>query len=695
MNYNYESGKPTYLVLSFKFWVLTLLLVLVYSVILMAQNTVYVDPENGGDPDEDGSFDHPFDSWADVSFADNSTYLQKRGTTAQGNFAVSGKNYLTIGAYGTGENPVITGVPGASARIMAFNKSNHCTVENITFVGHHPNAPVAGVYITGWPYAGSNITTDITVRNCDISYCYNGIRILPGVTDVDKVTVDSCTIHHINEDGIFATDLSNFTCSNSHIYKVNMDWHYYGHNMSDAPGDGIQLSNDCDNFLIENTIIDRRYTGLKFCFIHNATNSGFENDGIIRDCTFYPPKDTVGAPSAGGALFMYDGDTLIIERTKFIGSDRLYSTDAGVGGEIGFDHVIMNYCLGDSVHTLRTNMLNDHTLVNNVTWTSNHPGATCLKLVGGLATIRNSAIAAGPNTIQIEGIITQDSNLIYNGPKENWAGVFGWIDWENGNYKLTDQSPIKNKGLDVSLYFDMDSIPVPQGPCQDLGAYEYIEGGQGNNNAPQINNQSFNIDENALFGAIVGTVLASDPDAGQVLTYSITSGNTNAAFSINPSSGELTVNTPAALNFEVTPVFNLVVMVTDNGSSPLSASAGININLNDINEPPEIVNQSFAIDENSTNGSSVGIVIATDPDNGQSLAYGITSGNTDNAFNINAATGEITVSNTTAINFEQTATFSLTVTVTDNGSGSLSNQASVNINLNDINEPPEIVNQSF
>ncbi|MCD4696195.1 MAG: cadherin domain-containing protein, partial [Bacteroidales bacterium] len=186
-----------------------------------------------------------------------------------------------------------------------------------------------------------------------------------------------------------------------------------------------------------------------------------------------------------------------------------------------------------------------------------------------------------------------------------------------------------------------------------------------------------------------------DPDNGQSLAYDITSGNTDNAFNINAATGEITVNNSLALNFEQTAIFSLTVTVTDNGSGSLSNQASVIINLNDINEPPEIVNQSFAIDENSTNGSSVGIVIASDPDNGQSLAYSITSGNADNAFNINVATGEITVNNSSALNFEQTATFWLTVTVTDNGSGSLSNQASVIINLNDINEAPVILTESL
>ena len=46
------------------------------------------------------------------------------------------------------------------------------------------------------------------------------------------------------------------------------------------------------------------------------------------------------------------------------------------------------------------------------------------------------------------------------------------------------------------------------------------------NQPPVIVNQSFQVNENAVAGTNVGTVLASDPDAGQTLNFQITLGNT-------------------------------------------------------------------------------------------------------------------------------------------------------------------------
>jgi hypothetical protein len=215
------------------------------------------------------------------------------------------------------------------------------------------------------------------------------------------------------------------------------------------------------------------------------------------------------------------------------------------------------------------------------------------------------------------------------------------------------------------------------------------------NEVPVINNQAFSVAENSSNGTNVGTVVASDPDAGQTLTYSILSGNTSGAFAINASTGVLTVANSSALNFETTPSFALVVKVQDNGTGTLSSQATVTVSLTNINEVPIISNQAFSVAENSSNGTNVGTVVASDPDAGQTLTYSILSGNTSGAFAINASTGVLTVANSSALNFETTPSFSLVVKVQDNGTGTLSSQATVTVSLTNVNEVPVINNQAF
>ncbi len=106
------------------------------------------------------------------------------------------------------------------------------------------------------------------------------------------------------------------------------------------------------------------------------------------------------------------------------------------------------------------------------------------------------------------------------------------------------------------------------------------------NQVPLMENQTFSLQENSAAGTIAGTVLASDADAGQTLTYAISSGNTNNAFAINPATGQLSVANFAALDFETTPIFNLTVTATDNGTPAASTEAEITVNLIDVPEAP-------------------------------------------------------------------------------------------------------------
>jgi VCBS repeat-containing protein len=211
------------------------------------------------------------------------------------------------------------------------------------------------------------------------------------------------------------------------------------------------------------------------------------------------------------------------------------------------------------------------------------------------------------------------------------------------------------------------------------------------NTAPTITNQSLSVNENSAAGIVVGTVAASDADAGQTLTYAIVAGNDSGAFAINAATGQITVAN-AALNFEGTNSFSLTVQVTDSGTPALANSATVTVNVNDVNEAPVLGGQTFSLNENSAAGTVVGAVTGSDVDAGQTLTYAIVAGNTSGAFAIDVATGQITVANAAALNYEANPTFALTVQVTDSGSPALSSSATVTVNLNDVNEAPVLDN---
>ncbi|HET6424899.1 MAG TPA: FG-GAP-like repeat-containing protein [Planctomycetaceae bacterium] len=204
------------------------------------------------------------------------------------------------------------------------------------------------------------------------------------------------------------------------------------------------------------------------------------------------------------------------------------------------------------------------------------------------------------------------------------------------------------------------------------------------NDAPVVIAQDFLISENSVDNAFIGTIAAYDQDAGQTRTFAITGGNTNNAFAIHPTTGVLSVNNSAAVNFEAGSQFNLTVTVTDNGSPARSGSAAVRVFLRDVNEAPAVVAQNFLISENSVNNAYIGVMVANDPDAGQSKTFAITDGNTGNAFSIEPTTGILRVNNSAALDFETTPQFNLTITATDNGNPALSNSAPVTVFLRDV-----------
>lgn len=217
------------------------------------------------------------------------------------------------------------------------------------------------------------------------------------------------------------------------------------------------------------------------------------------------------------------------------------------------------------------------------------------------------------------------------------------------------------------------------------------------NNAPVIADQSFVLAENSPIGATAGLVVASDPDVGQSISYEILAGNTNAAFAIDALTGALNVAFDGAIDFETTPTFELTIRVTDSGDPALFSDAVVTVNLQDVDETPPpppnsapfvAAGQAFALAENSPVGTVVGSVVASDADAGQSLSYSIVAGNTGGAFAINAATGQLSVANVGAIDFETTPMFNLTIRVTDNGDPALATEANVAVNLGDVVETP-------
>lgn len=207
------------------------------------------------------------------------------------------------------------------------------------------------------------------------------------------------------------------------------------------------------------------------------------------------------------------------------------------------------------------------------------------------------------------------------------------------------------------------------------------------NDPPTIAPQQFTLFENSAAGTPVGSIAANDEDVGQAPTFSIVSGPFANSFDIDATSGLLTVAENATLDFESNPMPELVVQVTDSHSTPSSASASITISLGNVNEAPQLATQSFSVPENSSVGTVIGTVEASDPDAGDTLEYSLVDQSLP-WIEVDAETGQVTVGPDAEINFEEQNSAVATVRVTD--SQGLHTEAEIPLFANDANDAPTL-----
>ncbi len=190
-------------------------------------------------------------------------------------------------------------------------------------------------------------------------------------------------------------------------------------------------------------------------------------------------------------------------------------------------------------------------------------------------------------------------------------------------------------------------------------------------------------------GVSVGTLTTVDADA--YLTgheYTVVGGADAAKFSIGGVNADQLIISDGVLDFETKPSYSVTAQTMDVGGATFSQPLVVGVC--DINEPPVVApTATFSIPENSPNATVVGTIVATDPE-GVAPTFTITGGTGVGVFAI-SGTGQITVTNSLALDFETTPSFTLNVNVSD-GMNPMS--VAVTINLTDVNEPPTATNLS-
>uniref|UniRef100_A0A8C5A437 Protocadherin b n=1 Tax=Gadus morhua TaxID=8049 RepID=A0A8C5A437_GADMO len=227
-----------------------------------------------------------------------------------------------------------------------------------------------------------------------------------------------------------------------------------------------------------------------------------------------------------------------------------------------------------------------------------------------------------------------------------------------------------------------------------------------NDNAPHFDKPMYtiNMTENTPIGTRVIKLNATDLDEGvnADIIYSFTlytSEKTQDVFSLNPSTGEITVR--GTIDYEDMKLYEMHVEAKDKGLHPLQGQCRVVVHVTDMNDNhPVITIQSVksTVSEDTPVGTVIALVGISDKDTGDNGKVSLAIRQPHHPFILNESSEspyhyELIVSE--PLDRERLAEYDVTLIVTDSGSPALSDNETISVHLLDINDNEPQFPQSF
>ncbi|CAG9785326.1 unnamed protein product [Diatraea saccharalis] len=263
---------------------------------------------------------------------------------------------------------------------------------------------------------------------------------------------------------------------------------------------------------------------------------------------------------------------------------------------------------------------------------------------------------------------------------------------------------VQNKSLDRErqsvLRLEVEAYDMPEGGADRLKstATILVDVLDVDDNTPTFEKNLYTavVPENVPIGISVTKVTAMDPDeglGGEIKYEFLDEGEASGLFTINSVSGEITTNKDLTGRGRTDP-YRILIGATDGGGHIGDTSLSLYIGDVSANDgvPRFIrpaVGEVISISENSTIGSPVFQVVASDPDDptqpsGQ-LYYSIQQSNADaKTFSIDAHSGLIMTRQ--SLDRERKASYTLVLLVTDRGQPPQQSTRIVTINVADVDD---------
>ncbi|MDB5389166.1 MAG: cya 3 [Planctomycetaceae bacterium] len=191
--------------------------------------------------------------------------------------------------------------------------------------------------------------------------------------------------------------------------------------------------------------------------------------------------------------------------------------------------------------------------------------------------------------------------------------------------------------------------------------------------------------ENVHAGSSIGILSSTDPDVGNVFTYSLVGGSgsaDNSNFAI--VNGQLQSST--VFDFETRHSYSIRIRTTDQGGSAFEKQ--FTISVTDADEAPIDVSLSeTSIAEIQAAGTVIGLFNSSDPDLGNTFTYSLVPGigSSDNA-QFTIVNGQL--QSASSFDFETQSAYSIRVRTTDQGG--LTFEKTFTILVTDVNEAPSV-----
>ena len=196
------------------------------------------------------------------------------------------------------------------------------------------------------------------------------------------------------------------------------------------------------------------------------------------------------------------------------------------------------------------------------------------------------------------------------------------------------------------------------------------------------------VPEDSVVGFTVKTINAADADVSDTnLMYGISNGNTGSAFQMDSVTGVVQVK--GVLDRETLAVYSLTIDAADGtGTGSRTAQTTLTVTVTDVNDNDPVcspTNYYQTVAENAATGTTVETVLCTDQDSSTPvLAYSITGGNSDGKFDIDAASGVVTIA--ANLDYETTTQYTLVVKASDQGTTPRTATAVITVMVDPVNE---------